>query len=320
MANVANRKVDSESWRLFYDGLCEISTLADGSVSASVGGQFVMVTTFGCPGERNASAVAALASGIDCIGATLVQQGRLEATVGASTFMCGPGDVIVHDMSAPRLFARQGDAPLAEATLYIPRRRVASMLGAATPPGWCLKAAEPMSAIVGGNLSVLATFADRLSPTELDTVAAAVTDILSKIAVPAGIGDAETAQFSGIRRFIERHVTSDALTPDLIAGQFGMSRSVLYRLFEPLGGVKSYIRRQRMARALQDLRAEGSAGQRISVVAHRYGYENAAAFSRAFREAYGVSPRNMRIAIPVRKRGERLIDLLAPLCGHIGAG
>ena len=124
-----------------------------------------------------------------------------------------------------------------------------------------------------------------------------------------------TSKLNDIKRFIDTHIGSTALTPDLIAGDFGLSRPVLYRMFEPLGGVSSYIRRQRMARALQELTRRGG-NKRIGLLARHCGYASSAGVARAFREAYGVAPRAMALPTFNRPAGDRLIDFLLPLCGR----
>jgi AraC-like DNA-binding protein len=67
-----------------------------------------------------------------------------------------------------------------------------------------------------------------------------------------------------------------------------------YRLFEPVGGVASYIRTRRLARARQELTAPGLEDYRIGPIAYRAGFQSIPAFNRAFRAAYGQIPRSTR--------------------------
>lgn len=98
-------------------------------------------------------------------------------------------------------------------------------------------------------------------------------------------------------QFIDRHLFSDALTPDLIAGEFGLSRAVLYRTFEPLGGVTSFIRRRRLAWARAQLEAETASPAAIAHVAQRLGFASVAAFSRAYKDQFGHSPARHRLGV-----------------------
>ncbi|MEX0343724.1 MAG: helix-turn-helix domain-containing protein [Rhizobiaceae bacterium] len=68
----------------------------------------------------------------------------------------------------------------------------------------------------------------------------------------------------------------------------GMSLSRFSELFlERVGETPSaYLRRWRLILAQQDLRD----GDRVETIAHRYGYESADGFTRAFRRYYGQNP------------------------------
>ncbi|MGT2486123.1 helix-turn-helix domain-containing protein [Methylobacterium oryzae CBMB20] len=80
-----------------------------------------------------------------------------------------------------------------------------------------------------------------------------------------------------------------------MARALGMSRSQLYRLFEPEGGVARYLARQRLAavRAALDNPLEPRS---IGEIGETYGFGSSAQLSRAFRDAYGLSPRDYRAA------------------------
>jgi AraC-like DNA-binding protein len=84
---------------------------------------------------------------------------------------------------------------------------------------------------------------------------------------------------------------------DKLARTFGLSRASLYRLFEPVGGVASYIRTRRLARARQELTAPGLEDRRIGPIAYRAGFHSIPAFNSAFRPAYGQTPRSTRSTI-----------------------
>lgn len=96
-----------------------------------------------------------------------------------------------------------------------------------------------------------------------------------------------------IRHFIAQNAAAP-LTPDLLCTTFGISRSQLYRLFEPLGGVAQYVQHRRLVRAFQALGNPANRRLRVAEIAARHGFTSEAHFSRAFRKAFGMTPSDVR--------------------------
>lgn len=89
-------------------------------------------------------------------------------------------------------------------------------------------------------------------------------------------------------RVIEERLGSAMLTVVKLCRWTGMSRSSLYRLFDADGGVQAYIRDRRLERVVAELRSP-SAG-RVSDIAERWGFCDAAYLARVFREVHGMTP------------------------------
>lgn len=98
-----------------------------------------------------------------------------------------------------------------------------------------------------------------------------------------------------IRSFIQQHVHDTELTPDVIAAAHHISTRYLHRLFQAHEtSVTETVRRQRLERARRDLAEPALRATPIHRIAARWGFAEAAAFSRAFRAAYGMPPREYR--------------------------
>lgn len=96
-----------------------------------------------------------------------------------------------------------------------------------------------------------------------------------------------------IHHYIHHNLYDQQLTPDKISRIAGISRTRLYQLFEPNGGVNNYIRRQRL-QAAYDALTDPDNHKRILDIAQSVGFDVAANFTRAFINEFGISPSEVR--------------------------
>jgi len=98
-----------------------------------------------------------------------------------------------------------------------------------------------------------------------------------------------------VREYIEANLADPLLSPASIAAAHFISTRHLHNVFHESGTtVSSWIRTQRLEGARRDLRDPLHAGQSVGTVAARWGFLDAAHFSRTFRDAFGVSPSEWR--------------------------
>ncbi|MFD7029217.1 helix-turn-helix domain-containing protein [Streptomyces sp. NPDC059917] len=103
--------------------------------------------------------------------------------------------------------------------------------------------------------------------------------------------------------FIEDNLSDPGLSPPAIAARHHISVRLLHKLFaERKEAVAETIRRRRLERCSADLLDPTLSALPIHAVASRWGFTDAAIFSRAFRNAYGLSPREHRHRHGVRLR------------------
>ncbi|AID28119.2 AraC family transcriptional regulator [Mesorhizobium sp. SEMIA 3007] len=95
------------------------------------------------------------------------------------------------------------------------------------------------------------------------------------------------------RRYVQNNLDAAHLTPDSMCRALGVSRSRLYQLFEPSGGVLHYIQSRRLLAAHVAL-SDPADSRRIVDIAETFGFSSAANFSRAFSKEFGYSPREGR--------------------------
>ncbi len=126
----------------------------------------------------------------------------------------------------------------------------------------------------------------------LDVLAAAYS---SSVESPEYGSAAASTRRVQIRAFIEGHLRDPQLTPRYIAASLGISPRYLRLLFSQQDEtIARYVTRRRLEEATRELADASWRGTTITNIAYHWGFSDAAQFSRAFREQFGVSPRHYR--------------------------
>ncbi|KAB1644756.1 AraC-like ligand-binding domain-containing protein [Gulosibacter chungangensis] len=98
-----------------------------------------------------------------------------------------------------------------------------------------------------------------------------------------------------IYAYINAHLGSTALSPRTIAEAHYMSVRRLHTLFAELDTtVSTVIRQRRLEQARADLADPATTNHTIAAIAAKWGFVDAAHFSRVFKQTYGVTPREFR--------------------------
>ncbi|MEO1552489.1 MAG: helix-turn-helix domain-containing protein [Pseudomonadota bacterium] len=90
--------------------------------------------------------------------------------------------------------------------------------------------------------------------------------------------------------FIEERLASPDICVTMVLKNFGLSRASLYRLFEAEDGVRSYISRRRLYRAVSDLAEAPHQRGHIHKVSERWGFSSDASFNRMVKREFGLTP------------------------------
>lgn len=119
-----------------------------------------------------------------------------------------------------------------------------------------------------------------------------VFDHLSKLEFKKNITNAEI--FRSVlhgRSFIDEHITEN-LSLEQMALQTGISKYHFIRVFKSVFGVSPYQYQKR--KRLECARLDLMNGHEILLTALRYGFPDAASFSKAFRQVFGRTPGSIR--------------------------
>ncbi|MGW8399594.1 AraC-like ligand-binding domain-containing protein [Streptomyces lydicus] len=271
-----------------------------GTIRAAPLGRVQAVTVDGdCLSALRTRRLVAQGSEEEYVVVKLLDRGVARLEQDGREAVLGPGDLFVYDMARPvQLHLPQS---FRTKSLVLPRdilglsesdlaHVTASPLGPDTPLGSLL------SPFLAGLVDGAGTYLPRTS----EQMARNVVDLLGVLADEVrGRPSADTpggnrALLLRIQAFIDRHLADPDLTPQAIARAHHISLRYLHKLFEGEDvTVGRWIQRRRLEECRRDLARRGN-GLTIAAVAHRWGFTSAAHFSRVFRAAYGMAPREWR--------------------------
>ncbi|WP_329090121.1 helix-turn-helix domain-containing protein [Streptosporangium sp. NBC_01469] len=214
------------------------------------------------------------------------------------------GSLVVHDMS--RLMTcefrtrdrgtdfRTALVTVPRSLLPLPCRHIDRILGNR------IAACEGVGALLAGFVTNLAGTPEAYRPSDGPRLGMVLLDLISALFART-IDDSfkvpshREALTLRIKAFIQQHLNEPGLTPRALAVEHHISTSYLHRLFQEQDTtVSSYVRAERLNRARRDLADPALRDVSIHSIAAKWGFSQAADFSRAFRNAFGFPPREFR--------------------------
>ncbi|MFE2971202.1 helix-turn-helix domain-containing protein [Streptomyces sp. NPDC059340] len=240
---------------------------------------------------------------------TLLLDGGLALEHAGRTDTFGPRDLHMVDGSRPydlrplddqdRRAVKGVGVDFPKALLPLPPHLVRELLGRG------LSGREGTGALLTEFLVGLDRQAETLQPSDAPRLGTVVLDLVSawfahvldaEAVLPQETRQRATAQ--RIQAFIRQNLHDPELTPPAIAAAHHISRSYLYRIFQQQSQgetVAAWIRRRRLESARRDLADSALRTTPIHAVAARWGFPRPSEFTRAFRTAYGLSPKEYRL-------------------------
>ena len=228
------------------------------------------------------------------IGVLLNLSGRLVCRYGGEELVLGPDQMLVWDSALAYSF--DAVEPHHELSMMLPRERVPEALSAIAARTTTVTSTAPGSGLVSVSAEQLKAITRELggiSDAGLQIACQAFFDTLDA-ALAAPIDEAMTSTRSSllvqVRRYIEDNLDDPGLCASSIAHAHAISVRTLHLLFADTGTtVSRSIRQRRLDVCYREL-SRARRGKTVTDVAFRWGFADAAHFSRCFKQAFGVTP------------------------------
>ena len=238
------------------------------------------------------------ADGLDHYLVQLYATGGLVGTADDRERVLRAGDVQILDLGRSNATQARASSTIA---IVVPRETLLQALPtAADLHGLVLRGDGGTGGMLADHMRSLIVRADAIAAADAPFVARATTGMIAACfhttaeTLARARTPIEAATLERIQRHIAAALGSPDLDPEAICNLVRISRTRLYRLFEPLGGVAAYIQEQRLARAYGELSDPARVHRRIYDIAFDCGFSSEAHFSRVFRRAFGRSPSEAR--------------------------
>ena len=153
--------------------------------------------------------------------------------------------------------------------------------------------------IFSGLLRNIVDNIDDLTEVDIRPIEVAISEfVIASIAERSALGCFNVANASNFHRIcqaIEKQLGDSDLTLQQIADQQRVSSRYIQKLFQQAGlSFGPYLRRRRLDHCQADLSSPALRNLSISDICFRWGFNDAAHFSRSFRADYGTTPRAFR--------------------------
>jgi AraC-like DNA-binding protein len=229
-------------------------------------------------------------------GSTMVAQGDHQAVLRA-------GDMVVYESTRPYTVLNTDRTELhyfqvPRSALGLPDGTLDAVSGVRIGPD-----NNPLAAVVAPFFDSLGSTDVLDDPTAAALVAGPSLDLLRAL-IATHLADRDLATpplhqslVLRVQEYVRAHLADRDLTPASIAAAHHVSLRHLYKSLARAGiGLQETIRSQRLQECRRELRDPRSAHLTVGAVGARWGFVDASHFSRAFRDAFGLSPREWRRA------------------------
>ena len=210
-----------------------------------------------------------------------------------------PGDMTLYDATRPHRIQCPG--AFTKLILSIPRPILRDRVaGIDSCTALRIPGRQGISNVAANFLRASAAQAEQLQAHELCLLSDHALDLLTLAVTavrPTGINlsRSRVVAINDIKTFIEQNLSDVNLDTRRISHYAGLSARYINSLFEEEGtSLMRYVWQRRLENCRKDILNPVYVSHRLSDIAFRWGFNDAAHFSRAFKQRFGCSPREFR--------------------------
>lgn len=233
---------------------------------------------------------------------TLLVEGKASFTQDGRSSSIHEKDLQLLDMSRP--FEIRFTSPMRQFVLMIPRDIVQThLIAPRRVTGKGISGDTGVGSVASEFLNSFFHNVGAMEEAEVRSLTHSLIDILNAAVMaqltPAAKNKSNYQDYSThqIRMYIEDQLRDPELSPALIAAVHGISPRYLNKLFESEGiPISRLIWERRLENCKNDLENPNFSGRSVTEIAYSWGFSSASHFSRSFRERYGTTARQIRVA------------------------
>jgi len=244
--------------------------------------------------ERNKRLI--LHSGFDHYVLQTILTGTLRGNFNGTDVFVHPGDIVIVDLSHLSSSTLEKDTCI---SVIIPRYDLEKLTGWRNLHGTVLKSRAPTTCLLFNYVKEMVEISAKLNATETiaakDAMLILLTSCINGSKQSFGKNLAINPKMRHrILAYIDDNLTDPQLKPRSIQQHFNVSRSHLYRSFEPDGGVAKVIRDKRLRLAYRLLIETQGKQPSLKEITYHCGFPDASQFTKTFKKHYGITPKNAR--------------------------
>lgn len=213
-----------------------------------------------------------------------------------------PGDMFVRDKAEPLTFRTSAHSPNAtyhSLGFIIPKRLLDPFLEPTQKQDAMIYDGRlPLVTLLRQHLYTFKRQISDMTLPQAQTIIQPTVELLGAAMngtiTETNINAINNAVIKQIQQYIDANIENPKLSVTTIAATFQISTRKLYQLFEPFGGVLSYIQKKRLNLVHEAIVDPLQRNRRIQEIAESYGFLHRKNFNAAFRRLYGLTPREAR--------------------------